>query len=69
MAFEEPRIKSMVGMLCLSVVGKDLHTEQAFTEHMLCDCLLLGPWEEGREINRAPAFRELPVWECKLTHP
>ena len=42
MAFEEPRIKSMVGIFCFSMVGKELHTEQAFPEHVLCAGLLLN---------------------------
>ena len=54
MAFEEPRIKSMVVIFCFSMVGKELHTEQAFPEHVLCAGLLLGPWDEGREIKESP---------------
>lgn len=57
MAFEEPRIKSMVGVLCLSVVGKDLHTEQAF----LNTCCVVSNGTSGwRKRNKwAPAFRGL----------
>ena len=36
------------------MVGKELHTEQAFPEHVLCAGLLLGPWDEGREIKDSP---------------
>lgn len=68
MAFEEPRIKSMVGVLCLSVVGKRPARNKLFL-NTCCVRSPVGPRDEGREINRAPAFRELPVWECKLTHP
>ena len=70
MAFEEPKDRPMmVGFFCLLVVGKDRKWNKLFLN--IC-YVQVSYWDfevKEEKQNRAPALRELPVSECKLTHP